>query len=344
MTTGNTARPADFRRPRSARPPLWAVWVFPRIDRVTASETTTRLVLPPWPGRMVSADGVTVFVRRAEPVRDGLPPALYVHGLGGSAQNWTDLMGALRDVVDGEAPDLPGFGQSPPPSHADYSVTAQARTVIRLLEASGRGPVHLFGNSLGGAVSTRVAALRPDLVRTLTLVSPALPHLRPSPVGSVMTLYSLPGFNQVITRWLTARSPEQRVQGMLDLVYTDSSQVPPQRRREAAEEYLRRDRLPYAQQAVVASLRGLIAAYLERGPSSLWRQAARVSAPTLLVYGRRDKLVDVRTSRRALATFPDARLVVLPHSGHVPMMEHPDIVERAFREFVAGVTGRSGGS
>jgi pimeloyl-ACP methyl ester carboxylesterase len=88
----------------------------------------------------------------------------------------------------------------------------------------------------------------------------------------------------------------------------------------------------------------VLAAYLERGPSSLWRQAAQVPVPTLLVYGRRDKLVDVRTSRRALATFPDARLVVLPNSGHVAMMEHPAIVARAFREFVPALADRHGGN
>ena len=59
-------------------------------------------------------------------------------------------------------------------------------SVISLIEQRGNWPVHLIGNSLGGAVSTRVAARRPDLVRTLTLISPALPDLRPRllPAGS----------------------------------------------------------------------------------------------------------------------------------------------------------------
>ena len=95
--------------------------------------------------------------------------------------------------MDGEALDLPGFGDSPPPDDGDYSVTGHARAVIRYLDASGRGPVHLFGNSLGGAVSTRVAAVRPDLVRTLTLVSPALPEIRVQRTAVPTALLALPG-------------------------------------------------------------------------------------------------------------------------------------------------------
>lgn len=143
--------------------------------------------------RSVALPGLTLNVRTRPPERSGLPPALYVHGLGGSSQNWSALMPLLQDVVDGEAVDLPGFGDSPPPDDGNYSVTGHARAVIRLLDAEERGPVHLFGNSLGGAVATRVAAVRPDLVRTLTLVSPALPEIRVQWPAVPTALLAVPG-------------------------------------------------------------------------------------------------------------------------------------------------------
>ncbi len=59
--------------------------------------------------------GLELAVRVRPPLRTGLPPALFVHGLGGSSQNWSELMAQLADTVDGEALDLPGFGWSPPP-------------------------------------------------------------------------------------------------------------------------------------------------------------------------------------------------------------------------------------
>jgi hypothetical protein len=65
-------------------------------------------------------------------------PGLFVHGLGGSATNWTDLMGLLEGVIGSEAVDLPGFGHSPPARRS--TVGAHARAVIGHLEGSGRGP------------------------------------------------------------------------------------------------------------------------------------------------------------------------------------------------------------
>src|SRR6058998_2690183 len=92
--------------------------------------------------RSVGLPGITLTIRSRPPAREDLPPALYVHGLGGSSQNWSALMSLLDGLVESEALDLPGFGDSPPPDDGDYSVTGHARAVIRHLDASGRGPVH----------------------------------------------------------------------------------------------------------------------------------------------------------------------------------------------------------
>ena len=122
---------------------------------------------------------------RASPVEPApvepapVEPALCVHGLEGSSRNWTDLMDLLRPALACEALDLPGFGDSPPRPDGRYSIAALAQTVTALIEKQKRGPVHLMGNSLGGAVCVKVAATRPELIRTLTLISPALPDPRP---------------------------------------------------------------------------------------------------------------------------------------------------------------------
>ena len=281
-------------------------------------------VRPVWPGSEVG----DLHVRRGPAGRE---PGLFVHGLGGSATNWTDLMGLLGGEIDGEAVDLPGFGRSQPPASGRYTVGAHARAVVAHLERSGRGAVHLFGNSLGGAVTTRVAADRPDLVRTLTLVSPALPDLRPSRGRDrSLPLLLLPGVSDLAMRRLMAQTPEQRARGVLELCYADASAIPPQRLTEAAEEVRRRSALGYASDAFLASLRGLARSYLVRGDRSLWALARRVQAPTLIVWGDRDRVVSARLAPRAARTFPDARLLVLPGVGHVAQMERPEVVARAF--------------
>ncbi|MFE5604314.1 alpha/beta fold hydrolase [Streptomyces coelicoflavus] len=287
----------------------------------------------------VHLPGMTLTVRSRPPAREGLPPALHVHGLGGSSQNWSALMPLLDGVVHSEALDLPGFGDSPPPDDGDYSITGHARAVVRYLEAAGRGPVHLFGNSLGGAVVTRVAAARPDLVRTLTLVSPALPEIRVQRSAVPTGLLALPGvvtlFNRLTREW----TAEQRVRGVTALCYGDPGRVTPEGFRNAVEEMERRLRLPYFWDAMARSARGIVNAYTVGGQYGLWRQAERVLAPTLLVYGGRDQLVGYRMAQRAARAFRDSRLLTLPDAGHVAMMEYPETVATAFRELLADTRG-----
>ncbi|QIQ02809.1 alpha/beta fold hydrolase [Streptomyces liangshanensis] len=284
--------------------------------------------------RSVELPGLTLTVRSRPGTRTGAPPALYVHGLGGSSENWSALMPLLEDVVDGEAVDLPGFGDSPPPDDGNYSITGQARAVIRLLDAGRRGPVHLFGNSLGGAIATRVAAARPDLVRTLTLVSPALPELRIQRSAVPTALVALPGMTALFGRLTRGWTAEERTRGLLALCYGDPSLVTDEELANAVREMERRLELPYFWDVMARSARSIVNEYTLGGQHGLWRQAERVLAPTLLVYGGRDQLVSYRMARKASAAFRDSRLLTLPDAGHVAMMEYPEQVAQAWRDLI----------
>ena len=82
--------------------------------------------------------------------------------------------------------------------------------------------------------------------------------------------------------------------------------------------------------------RSIVAEYLRRGSTSLWRDAARVSAPSLIMYGSHDRIVDPRMAGRAARTFRRARVVVLPRTGHVAQMERPAAVAAEFRGMLTG--------
>ncbi len=286
--------------------------------------------------RTVPVVGETTVAVRRHPEHDaGQPPAVLVHGLGGSSLNWAPMVANLLDAVAADMVDLPGFGFSPPPHDGDYSVSAHCRAVEGLILSLNRGPVHLFGNSMGGAVATRVAARRPDLVRTLTLVSPALPDRKPQVTALPTAMMAVPGFAAALNRVTRNMTPEQRTRVSVGLCFGEPHMLSEREFSDFVTEYRRRLGLPYMVDAFTKSARGVVTSYLERGPRSLWKQAAAVQAPTLLVYGRRDKLVDSRIARRAAATFPDARLLMVPDSGHVAMLEHPRVVARAFRDLLA---------
>ncbi|MFD7512060.1 alpha/beta fold hydrolase [Streptomyces sp. NPDC059853] len=294
-------------------------------------ETSSFLALP----ASATGAGMTLALRGRTGDRAGLEPAFFVHGLGGSSRNWSALMARVDRDVDCLAVDLPGHGASPPPADRDYSLYTHTRAVIRAVAARGRGPVHLIGQSLGGAVATRVAALRPDLVRTLTLVSPALPEVRVPRTALPTALLAAPGVARLLRRLARDLPPASRARDVLALTYGDPDRIAPEELAAAVAEFERRQALPYFWESLGRSARGLVNAYTLGGQQSLWKQAERVLAPTLLVYGGRDKLVSARSARRAEQTFPDARFVLLPDAGHVAMMEYPGVVADVFRELLA---------
>ncbi|HEX2072993.1 MAG TPA: alpha/beta hydrolase [Geodermatophilus sp.] len=317
-----------------------------------------RRTSPPWPGAAVPVRGGEVFVRFTPwrgPVagagRDApRERALYVHGLGGASTNWTDLAGLLAVRFDGWALDLPGFGRSQPPPRASFSVRGHERAVLDVLEhvrtrpgeAAGR-PVHLLGNSLGGLVSLRVAARRPELVASLTLISPAMPVYRVPPTFTwALPLLLVPGVPALAARRLAGVSPEQQVRGMVRVCFGDPSRVPRVRLEQAVEEMRERAGQAWAGRALTGSMRGLISSYLRVGAANAWRMARSLRPPTLVVWGDRDRLVDPALAPRLAAAIPDARLLVLAGVGHVAMLEEPEPTARAVLGLAEDLAARAG--
>jgi len=301
-----------------------------------AGETELHLrdeLIPLWPGRDHLVGGERLFVRETPAITDDAEPALYVHGLGGSAQNWTDLADMLSHRLAGQAIDLPGFGHSAPIKR--YTIPALAQRVAAWITYAGRGPVHLFGNSLGGALSVYVAATRPHLVRSLTLVSPAMPfaNVRRSTQSRLLPLLALPRAERIAARAMASMTPEQVVDQTAESLWGEPDSVNSQRRAEAIDEMRRRMAVPWNSQAYVQTFRAIVSSFVQAylpGSASLWRLAAQVTAPTLVIWGKQDKLLDVRMAPQVAQTIPDSRLLILDKVGHVAMMERPAATARAF--------------
>ena len=214
--------------------------------------------------------------------------------------------------------------------------------MIRLIEALGRGPVHLIGNSMGGAVSIRVAAARPDLVKTLTLVSPVLPDRRPHRATVHFPILTLPFVGAAAGAPLGAGAAGEpggrRLQHVL---------LRPGRRCTPTGSRRRWPRCAGATSSATTRPRWSArrepwsARRSRPRPLSLWRAAERVQAPTLVLFGSHDRLVSPALAVPAARAFKNAQVEVLPHIGHIGQMERPDLVAARFREMVdrAGMPG-----
>ena len=289
---------------------------------------------PMWPGGE-EADGI--FVRRTPVVDATATRTVYVHGLGGSSLNWTDLMGLRMPTSPGVALDLPGFGRSAPATR--HTLDAHAASVVAVIETENSGPVDLVGNSMGGAASILVAARRPDLVRSLTLIGPALPGQRLRVEHLPIVLAGIPRVRDKMHELMLRRSPEERMDELISLIFFDPAAVSPERRAEAIAEYARRDQLAHTWPAFTESAQSLASTMLRGRGARLWQALERVNVPILGLFGTHDRLVHVGVASKAARRIRRGRVVVMPRMGHVPQMEDPvqvrDLMASFEREFVA---------
>ncbi|WP_053203317.1 alpha/beta fold hydrolase [Jiangella muralis] len=289
-----------------------------------------------WPGELRTlSTGRRVFVRHATPPAadgaDGRTPLVYVHGLGGSSTNWTALMRELRDDAGQWALDLPGFGESPPGDH--HTVAEYVADVVAFLETFDR-PVHLVANSLGGMICVYVASRRPDLVLTLSLVSPAMPQYRVPWAAGATAVMAVPWLGERILRSAAYVEPEKQAARLAAVLFADVAVIPAAELTFAAEQRDAWMRKPYADAVLLSALRSIVRHYTQQGRQSAWRAAGHLLRPTLVIMGARDALVGPWGRTRWRRALRYARLVYMPNTGHVAMMEHPGAVAAVIREFI----------
>jgi pimeloyl-ACP methyl ester carboxylesterase len=274
----------------------------------------------------VSLERGTVVVRVNQNSSAEAEPALMLHGLGSSGRAWAGLKAELSNQLDIVAPDLVGFGQSSPPPDGDYTPAAHARAMIEVAEARfGSRPFHLFGNSMGGHIAMRIAAMRPDLINSLTLIAPALPDPVPAKGAWLLPLMAAPKMGDLPT--------EQRVKQTIAQNFARPEELDEAWVQELAIEVDERRNHPHEADAYVKSLRELLLTYVDRSSTRPWALVKRIQAPTLVIYGKHDRLVNARAAARVTREFPKAKVVVLPNAAHVPHMQTPEVIADLWRRF-----------
>jgi pimeloyl-ACP methyl ester carboxylesterase len=253
------------------------------------------------------------------------PPMLLVHGLGGSADNWMRVAPALTRGHRVLAVDLPGFGRSPLAGRA-ATLDGYVELVAALLRQRVREPVVLVGNSMGGLTSLLTASQHPDLVRGLVLVNPAIPRYDRAPIDpvvrTVFSIYAIPGVGELYFRKVARRaSAEASVRYFFELCGLDPKAMPADVMDAHRALHRYRRELPWTDATFLSAARSVLKTVIQR--PRFEEHLRRVRAPTLLMHGTRDRLVNVINARAVARRREDFTFAELPTQGHTPMLEEP---------------------
>lgn len=265
---------------------------------------------------------------RAPAVRNGLPQAIprkpvvvLIHGFTGGKENWLPLMRQMAGHARLIAPDLPGWGDSQRRADADYGVEQQVERLAGFLRALpaivGRdGPPDLLvGHSMGGQIAGLLAARHPELAPRLVLMSAAGVLFEANAFGVAVQAGENP-FGVL---------DHAQLKRYFSMVFAQPPMVPwpfsealVQRRREDAA----------FEDAVLADI--------GRGPAAfaLQRELGAIAAPTLLLWGDEDAVIDPSAMAIFQAGLADSRATLLNGCGHMPMMERTRQTAQALLDFL----------
>lgn len=271
--------------------------------------------------RFALIDGVRVHYQEAGAAAS--PPLLLIHGFTASNFVWNDVLlpiaAAGFRVI---APDLVGFGFSGKPKEGEYTIDAQGRMIVRLMNHLRIERATLIGSSYGGAVAATCALDYGSRVERLVLVDAVInDYAKRRPL---LRLAALPLLGNVISPLML---------GSRKLVHSQMRKgYAPENMHLFDEERMTAHHRPLlaanTQRATLNTLRRWSAEHIER-------DAHRIEQPTLLIWGEDDPEIPLAHGRTLSERIPNSHLLIFRRCGHMPMEEYP----RAFTEAVTGFCG-----
>jgi pimeloyl-ACP methyl ester carboxylesterase len=273
--------------------------------------------------RFITAAGV-----RARIVEEGAgEPVLLVHGLAGWIENWAFTMPALAAAgFRAIACDLPGFGQterSPRARYFDADDPYYVRFLAEVCDTLRIEPAHLVGHSLGGAIASCAAVCTPGRFRSLTLVAPAGYGRR---VSLTFRLSSLP-----VAGIVARLAPTAFVRDTVAACFSDPASAPPWVYEHAAR---------YARAGGALEFTRVMGQTVTlQGPREEIRLAwddrvRRIALPTLVIWGRQDRVLPVTDLEDVRERLPGARVVLIEGAGHLVQLERPREFNEALISFL----------
>lgn len=241
---------------------------------------------------------------------------LLVHGYGASSASYVPVMDALAAHMRVIAVDLPGFGKSDR-REGDYSPEALADVLAEVLTRKGVARAHVVGHSWGSSVVLAFARRHPERLARLVIISGWMYDEQLLPM---MRWARVPGIGEA----LYATFYSQNIGERLYLNFVDPRLVS----QRVVDEVERQMSLDGAVAAALAAARGMRFADSEAAYRT-------IQNPTLLIWGREDRVARLPFGERLARELPHARLVVLPRCGHIPMWECTGETSAALTDFLS---------
>jgi pimeloyl-ACP methyl ester carboxylesterase len=285
-------------------------------DGVGLPLTSAALAVDRWRADLVAKDIELPGGARVAYLEGGRgEPLVLVHGFGCDKDDFARVARWLTPHYRVIVPDLAGFGGSTPPPDGDFRYATQAVRLHAFVHALGLAGVHLGGNSMGGAIAMSYAAQFPQEVGSLWLLDPA--GIAGAPPGELAQIIAAGGRNPMIV------TTEDDFARLVAFAMSDPPYMP-----RAMMNVLARQRIanqPLERLAFTQIARDSVSTAIEG-----------LGQPTLIVWGAEDRLLSPGTVPVLKTLLPQAQAVVMPHVGHLPMLERPQESADDYLRFRAG--------
>ncbi|MBD7962799.1 alpha/beta fold hydrolase [Fictibacillus norfolkensis] len=275
-----------------------------------------------YPGYRINVNNVQIYYEYFDHEDPHAKVVVLVHGFLSSTVSFRKLLPYLTKTYKVLSIDLPGFGQSEKSTSFVYKLSNYGQLIIDFLDVLNIQNAILIGHSMGGQISMHAAKKSPERIEKLILLGCCSYVKRAS--RSLIACSYLPLFSWGMRNWIQRKDVKENLLSVLH----DSKLV--------TEEMIESYKKPISEVAFIHSLVRLLR---QREGDMCSQDLNQIQQPVLMLWGKEDKVMPVKTGYRLKHDLPSAELIVYEKCGHLLMEEKPQEICSEITRFIEqGIT------
>ena len=243
------------------------------------------------------------------------PAVVFLHGSGPGASGYSNFKQNIQAVVEAGRRaivfDMLGFGYSSKPTDCDYTTDLFAETIVGALDATGVDKFALVGNSLGGAVSIRIALDSPGRVQALVLMAPG-------GIEETEVYYAMPGIQKMVSQFVGGELDRDRMRSLLQMLVHDPEHV---------SDDLVEERFLILQHQPKEVLSRLVV-------PNMASELAHLTCPIIGFWGQQDQFTPVSGFSKFIEARTDCQFTIVANCGHWVMVERMNMFNAQLQHFL----------